>query len=48
MKVSELLDRLKLADKTLELVLENGIIVSDLELKKHPHIGNNDDVILIS
>lgn len=47
MKVSELLDRLKLADKNLELVLENGSIVSDLELRKHPNVGNNDDVILI-
>jgi hypothetical protein len=47
MKVAELIDRLKLADKTLELVLENGRIVSDVELKKHPHLDNDDDVICI-
>jgi hypothetical protein len=47
MKVSELLDRLKLADKNLEVILENGEFVFDLELRKHPHMDNFDDFITI-
>lgn len=47
MIVGELIERLKLTPKNLEIFLKNGEALSDIDLVKHPHLNKNDDVILL-